>query len=87
MSIMIEEDRELLCKLRFVNQGLAQSVVDLLYTMEDRQLAPVTLRRLADSLDGLVAALRTRATEVESTIDADEDDQPPQMFAIQRRPQ
>ena len=84
---MIEEDRELLCKLRVVNQGLAQSVVDLLCTMEDRQLAPITLRSLADSLDGLVAALRTRATEVETTIDADEDLQPPHLLAIRHRPQ
>lgn len=71
---MMDKDRELLCKLRVANQGLALSAIELLRTMEDTRLSPDSLRRLAHTLDGLVVELRGRADELDRTIDPGEEE-------------
>jgi hypothetical protein len=73
---VIEQDRELLRRLRATNHGLAQSVVELLQHMENNQLAAGRLRDLADDLEDLVVGLRKRADQLDNTVECPPDRPP-----------
>lgn len=66
---MIEQDRELLRRLRATNHGLAQSVVGLLQNMDGNRLPAEGLRALADDLDEMVVELRKHADQLDNTIE------------------
>jgi hypothetical protein len=66
---VIEQDRELLRKLRATNHALAQSVVGLLQNMDGGRLPAEGLRVLADDLDDLVVELRKHADQSDNTIE------------------
>jgi hypothetical protein len=66
---VIEQDRELLRRLRATNHGLAQSVVGLLQNMDGNRLPAEGLRALADDLDEMVVELRKHADQLDNTIE------------------
>jgi hypothetical protein len=66
---VIEQDRELLRRLRATNHGLAQSVVGLLQNMDGNRLPAEGLRALADDLDDMVVELRKHADQLDNTIE------------------